>query len=172
VVGTIEKAHLGEPMDPESEFGPLVSARQRARVEGYIRSGLDEGARIVLGGGRPARFPVGYYVEPTVFVDVANPMRIFQEEIFGPVLCVIPYDGDDDAVAIANDSAYGLSGSIFSRDEARAVELARRLETGGVLVNGQRNVMGHRGWAYKNSGTDGGRELSAYLRLKSISVTP
>jgi aldehyde dehydrogenase (NAD+) len=172
VVETLAKARLGEPMDPDSEFGPLVSARQRDRVEGYIRSGRDEGARVVLGGGRPDRFPVGYYVEPTVFTDVTSSMRIFQEEIFGPVLCVVPYDGDDDAVALANDSSYGLSGAIFTRDEARAVELARRLDTGGVLVNGQRNVMGHRGWAFKNSGTDGGRELSAYLQLKSISVTP
>ncbi len=99
---------VGDPLDPATEVGPVVAGRQRERVEGYIHSGLEEGARLATGGGRPAGFDRGYYIEPTVFADVDNKMRIAQEEIFGPVLAVIPYDVDDQAVDIANDSSYGL----------------------------------------------------------------
>ena len=168
VLDQLGKAALGDPMDPASEFGPLVSARQRDRVEGYIRSGTDEGARIILGGGRPAEFPVGYYVEPTVFLDVTRSMRIFREEIFGPVLVVVPYEDEDEAVEIANDSEYGLSGSVFSADREHAVAVARRLETGGVRINGQKGVEGVSGYTYKDSGAGGGREVPAYLNLKAI----
>ena len=110
----------GDPTDPNVMMGPLVSAKQRDRVLGYIAKGQEEGAKLVLGGGRPAQFPKGYFVEPTLFVDVDNSMTIAQEEIFGPVLAVIPYEDDDDAVRIANDSGYGLSGGVFSGNEARA----------------------------------------------------
>jgi aldehyde dehydrogenase (NAD+) len=170
VLEQVAKAPLGEPMDPASEFGPLVSARQRDRVEEYIRSGRDEGARLILGGGRPAEFPAGYYVEPAVFVDVTRSMRIFREEIFGPVLSVVPYADEDEAVQIANDSEYGLSGSVFSADREHAVAVARRLETGGVRINGQKGVEGVSGYTYKDSGAGGGRELPAYLNLKAISA--
>jgi aldehyde dehydrogenase (NAD+) len=126
----------GDPQDPNVLMGPLVSAKQRDRVLGYIETGRQEGARLVAGGGRPAHLPKGYYVEPTLFVDVDNAMTIAQEEIFGPVLCVIPYEDDDDAVRIANDSGYGLSGGVYSGDEARATAIARRVRTGSIGING------------------------------------
>jgi aldehyde dehydrogenase (NAD+) len=126
----------GDPQDPGVFMGPLVSAKQRDRVLGYIAAGEDEGARLAFGGGKPAHLPKGYYVEPTLFVDVDNSMTIAQEEIFGPVLCVIAYDDDDDAVRIANDSGYGLSGGVFSADEDRATAIARRIRTGSIGVNG------------------------------------
>ena len=126
----------GDPSDPNVMMGPLVSAKQRDRVLGYIAKGQEEGAKLVLGGGRPAQFPKGYWVEPTLFVDVDNSMTIAQEEIFGPVLAVIPYEDDDDAVRIANDSGYGLSGGVYSGNEARATAVARRIRTGSISVNG------------------------------------
>jgi aldehyde dehydrogenase (NAD+) len=126
----------GDPQGMDVFMGPLVSEKQRERVLGYIRRGVDEGARLVLGGGKPAHLPKGWYVEPTLFVDVDNSMTIAQEEIFGPVLCVIPYDDDEDAVRIANDSGYGLSGGVFSASEARATAVARRIRTGSIAVNG------------------------------------
>lgn len=126
----------GDPSDPAVLMGPVISARQRERVLGYIRGGLEEGARLVVGGGRPAHLERGYYVEPTLFVDVESSMTIAQEEIFGPVLVVIGYDDDDDAVRIANDSRYGLSGGVFSADESRATAVARRVRTGSIGVNG------------------------------------
>ncbi len=127
----------GDPNQDESVFmGPVISARQRDRVLGYIERGKEEGATLVTGGGRPAHLPKGWFVEPTLFVDVDNSMTIAQEEIFGPVLTVIPYDDDDDAVRIANESNYGLSGGIFSGSEERATALARRVRTGSMSVNG------------------------------------
>jgi aldehyde dehydrogenase (NAD+) len=126
----------GDPSDPNVMMGPLISAKQRDRVLGYIAKGQEEGAKLVLGGGRPAQFPKGYWVEPTLFVDVDNSMTIAQEEIFGPVLAVIPYEDDDDAVRIANDSGYGLSGGVYSGNEARATAVARRIRTGSISVNG------------------------------------
>jgi len=113
----------------------LVAARQRDRVEGYLRSGQEEGAKIAVGGGRPAGTDRGWFVEPTVFVDVDNSMRIAQEEIFGPVLSVIPYDGDEDAVRIANDSDYGLCGAVFTSDPERGLNVARGVRTGTYMVN-------------------------------------
>jgi aldehyde dehydrogenase (NAD+) len=126
----------GDPQDPGMLMGPLVSRRQLDRVLGYIDKGREEGARLVVGGGRPSHLPKGYFVEPTLFVDVDNSMAIAQEEIFGPVLAVIPYDDDDDAVRIANDSRYGLSGGIFSGSEERATAMARRVRTGSLGING------------------------------------
>jgi aldehyde dehydrogenase (NAD+) len=126
---------VGDPLDPATEVGPVVAARQRERVEGYIRSGLEEGARLATGGGRPAGFDRGYYVEPTVFADVDNKMRIAQEEIFGPVLAVIPYEGEDEAVDIANDSSYGLCGSVWTADNDRGLDIARRVRTGTYMLN-------------------------------------
>jgi aldehyde dehydrogenase (NAD+) len=126
----------GDPNDPNVMMGPLVSAKQRDRVLGYIEKGKEEGARLVLGGGIPSHLPQGWYVEPTVFVDVDNSMTIAQEEIFGPVLAVIPYDDVDDAIRIANDSSYGLSGGVFSASEERATAIARRIRTGSIGING------------------------------------
>ena len=117
-------------------MGPVISARQRDRILGYIAKGQEEGAKLVFGGGRPAHLPKGYFIEPTLFIDVDNSMTIAQEEIFGPVLCVIPYEDDDDAVRIANESAYGLSGGVYSASEDRATAIARRIRTGSIGVNG------------------------------------
>ena len=126
---------VGDALDPATEVGPLVAERQRERVEGYIRLGQEEGAKVALGGGRPGGLDRGWFVEPTVFVDVDNGMRIAQEEIFGPVLSVIPYDGEDEAVRIANDSDYGLCGAVFTGDNDRGLEVARRVRTGTYMVN-------------------------------------
>ncbi len=126
----------GDPTDPSNIMGPLVSKKQQQRVLGYIAKGIDEGAQVVAGGGIPAHLDRGYYVEPTLFANVDNSMTIAQEEIFGPVLVVIPFDDDDDAVRIANDSFYGLSGMITSGDLDRAKGVARRIRTGTIGING------------------------------------
>jgi aldehyde dehydrogenase (NAD+) len=134
--GAFENFAWGEPTDPSVMMGPLINARQMERVLGYIAKGKQEGARLVTGGKRSARFPRGFYVEPTLFADVDNTMTIAREEIFGPVLVVIPFEDDDDAVRIANDSPYGLSGGVSSSSTARALAVARRLRTGTLGVNG------------------------------------
>jgi betaine-aldehyde dehydrogenase len=164
---------VGDPLDPTTEIGPLVTSRQRDRVEGYISSGQDEGAKVALGGGRPAGLPKGWFVEPTVFVDVDNDMRIAREEIFGPVLSVIPYGDVDEAVSIANDSNYGLSGTVWSADIDRGLDIARRVRTGTYTVNGFMLEFGAPFGGYKESGI--GRELgpeglSGYLEYKSVSM--
>jgi len=125
----------GDPTDPSNFQGPQISRKQQERVLGYIAKGEQEGARVVTGGGVPAHLPRGFFVEPTLFADVDNAMTIAREEIFGPVLVVIAYDGDDDAVRIANDSPYGLSGNISSGDLDRAKALARRIRTGTLSLN-------------------------------------
>src|SRR5216684_390946 len=163
---------LGDPLDASSRLGPLISAAQRERVEGYIAKGKQEGARVVLGGGRPAGFAKGYYVEPTIFADVQSKMAIAQEEIFGPVLSVLPYDSEDEAVAIANDTIYGLAGGVWSGDSERAMRVARRMRTGQVDVNGGRyNPLAPFG-GYKQSGV--GRELGVlgleeFFQVKAIA---
>jgi aldehyde dehydrogenase (NAD+) len=126
----------GDPTDASNIMGPVVSEKQRDRVLGYIESGKAEGARVAIGGGRPAHLPKGWFVEPTLLVDVDNSMTVAQEEIFGPVLVMIPYEDDDDAVRIANDSPYGLSGSITSGDLEHAKAVARRIRTGTLGLNG------------------------------------
>jgi aldehyde dehydrogenase (NAD+) len=126
----------GDPEDPGNIMGPLVSSRQRDRVLGYIEKGRNEGARVVLGGGRPAHLDTGWFVEPTLFADVDNSMTIAREEIFGPVLVAIPFEDDDDAVRIANDSTFGLSGMITSSDLDRAKAVAARIRTGTLGLNG------------------------------------
>jgi aldehyde dehydrogenase (NAD+) len=139
-IGILEQAWrnvpYGDPTQPSNLMGPLVSARQRERVLGYIEQGKAEGARLLVGGGRPKHLPKGWFVEPTLFVDVDPRSTIAQEEIFGPVLCVIPYTDEDDAVRIANDSRYGLSGAVASASLERAMGVARRIRTGTVGVNG------------------------------------
>jgi acyl-CoA reductase-like NAD-dependent aldehyde dehydrogenase len=166
---------VGNSLDPATQIGPLVSERQRDRVEGYIAKGTEQGARLVTGGGRPADQPAGWFVEPTVFADVDNADRIAREEVFGPVMVVIPYDGGDDAaVAMANDSNYGLGGSVWSADEVRGLEVARRIRTGTVGVNYYDIDLGAPFGGMKDSGL--GRELGPeglnnYLEYKSMYVS-
>jgi aldehyde dehydrogenase (NAD+) len=136
VKGAFESVAYGDPTDPQNIMGPLVSAKQRDRVMGYIEAGRREGAQLLTGGGLPAHLPRGFYVEPTVFANVDNSTTIAQEEIFGPVLVVIPFEDDDDAVRIANESRYGLSGMVSSGSEDRALSVARRIRTGTLTVNG------------------------------------
>lgn len=164
---------VGDPLDPSTAIGPLVSERQRARVEGYITSGREEGAKIATGGGRPTHLSKGWFVEPTLFVDVDNHMRIAQEEIFGPVAVVIDYEDTDDAVRLANESAYGLSGSVWSADVNQAVDIARLVRTGTLTINGFMFEMNCPFGGFKASGI--GREmgpegLAAYVEHKTITV--
>jgi len=168
----LRKAPLGDPTDPATLFGPLVSAVQRDRVEGYIAAGCSEGARLAIGGGRPPGLPKGYYVEPTVFLDVRPEMRIYQEEIFGPVLVVVPFADDQEALALVNDSTFGLSGAVFSADPEHSRELARGMETCKVVVNGAPGAPGANPGGYKNSGLgrDGSLDpVSTYQRVKNIT---
>ncbi len=136
VKAAMEQNKYGDPTDPSVLQGPQVSKRQQERVLGYIEKGKQEGARVVLGGGAPKHLPKGYFVEPTLFANVDNSMTIAQEEIFGPVLSVIGFDGDDEAVRIANDSIYGLSGVVFAADLDRAKSVASRIRTGTLGING------------------------------------
>jgi aldehyde dehydrogenase (NAD+) len=136
VEAAMEQNKYGDPTDPSVLQGPQVSKRQQERVLGYIEKGKQEGARVVLGGGAPKHLPKGYFVEPTLFANVDNSMTIAQEEIFGPVLSVIGFDGDDEAVRIANDSIYGLSGVVFAADLDRAKNVASRIRTGTLGING------------------------------------
>jgi betaine-aldehyde dehydrogenase len=165
---------VGDPMDPATAIGPLVAERQRARVEGYLEAGRKEGARVAVGGGRPKAQAKGWFVEPTLFADVRNDMKIAREEIFGPVVVAIPYDGgDDQAVALANDSDYGLSGSVWSRDLERGLGVARRVRTGNYGVNGFGMEFSAPFGGFKQSGI--GRELGpeglrAYLEPKTIHL--
>jgi aldehyde dehydrogenase (NAD+) len=134
---SMENFPVGDPWTPGNMQGPQISETQRQKVLGLIASGIDSGARLVTGGGIPEHLPVGYYVAPTLLADVDPDARISQEEIFGPVLTVTPYDTDDDAVAIANNSIYGLSGEVSSGDVDRALAVAKRMRTGNVTINGK-----------------------------------
>jgi acyl-CoA reductase-like NAD-dependent aldehyde dehydrogenase len=135
-VGTLARSLVvGNSLEHATQVGPLVSERHRDRVEGFIAAGHGHGARLVVGGGRPADQDTGWFVEPTVFADVDNAQVIAREEIFGPVVTVTPYTDDDDAVRIANDSEYGLAGTVWTTDAERGLAVARRLETGSVGIN-------------------------------------
>jgi acyl-CoA reductase-like NAD-dependent aldehyde dehydrogenase len=162
---------VGDPADPSTRVGPLVTRAHRDRVEGFIAAGRAEGARVVAGGGRPTELSVGWYVEPTVLADLDAQATPAREEIFGPVLCVLPYDDVDDAVRLANDSEYGLGGTVWTGDVERGLDLARQLETGAVGVNFFDLDINAPFGGVKASGL--GRELGpegldAYVSLKSI----
>ncbi|HMJ51319.1 MAG TPA: aldehyde dehydrogenase family protein [Polyangiaceae bacterium] len=173
LVGILKMAPYGDPQRPDVMMGPLISAKQRDRVLGYIDKGVSEGAKLVLGGGRPQQFSKGYYVEPTLFIDVDNRMTIAQEEIFGPVLCLIAFDDDDDAVRIANDSRYGLAGMVNSGSLERAQAVARRIRAGMVAVNGGAPHGADMPFGgYKHSGLgrqNGVAGFEQYLETKSVA---
>lgn len=162
---------VGDPFDPRTEIGPLAMARQRDRVEQYIARGKAEGARIATGGGRPRHLDRGYFIEPTVFGNVTNDMVIAREEIFGPVISVIPADSEEQAIAIANDSPFGLNASVFTRDSQRAYRIARQLRSGTVGHNAFRTDFSIAFGGFKQSGIgrEGGTEgLRAFLEPKTV----
>jgi aldehyde dehydrogenase (NAD+) len=169
---TAEAMVVGDPFAEGVQLGPLASAAQRDRVQDYIATGLDEGAKLVAGGpGAPEGLTEGFYVRPTVFSEVRPDMRIAQEEIFGPVLSILPYDDEEEAVRIANGVVYGLSGGVWSADPARAEQVARRLRTGQVEINGGAFNPNAPFGGYKQSGI--GREygrfgLEEFLEVKSM----
>jgi aldehyde dehydrogenase (NAD+) len=169
----VESLKIGDPSEPETFIGPMIRPDQQQRVISYIELGIEEGARLVSGGPQiPEGLEKGNYVTPTLFADVDNSMRIAQEEIFGPVLAVIAYDDADDAIRIANDSQYGLSGGVWSASTERALEVARRIRTGTVTINGSPISFDGPFGGYKASGT--GREygmvgLSEYLEYKTVT---
>jgi aldehyde dehydrogenase (NAD+) len=170
----VSQMTIGDPHDADTDFGPLAAARQRDNAERFIASGLADGAKVVLGGGRPAGLPKGWYVEPTIFIDVDNRMEIAQEEIFGPVLSVISYRDEEEAIAIANDSKYGLGGAVFAADVEHGLDVAAQIVTGTCSVNG--------GPPSGGGGPFGGRKqsglgceravegLESFLALKSVAL--
>ena len=168
----MEATKVGDPAEMDTEVGPLVAERQRERVEKYIAQGQEEGAEIVVGGGRPAGQDTGWYVEPTLFAKVTNDMRIAQEEIFGPVISAIQFEDVEDAVRIANDSTYGLSGSVWTQDADAGLGIAKRIRTGTFNINGFMLEPCAPFGGYKQSGVgrEGGPEgLAAYLEDKAIN---
>lgn len=171
LAGLVNGLTVGNPLDMATDIGPVVSERQRERVLGYIQDGKRSGAKLIAGGDVPRDQPRGWFVEPTVFADVDNSSRIAQEEIFGPVLAVIPYDSDEQAIALANDSEFGLAGTVWSTDTARATEVAREIHTGTVGINDYQLDIGAPFGGVKASGI--GRELGPegleeFFDLKSI----
>ncbi|MFE4540335.1 aldehyde dehydrogenase [Streptomyces scopuliridis] len=171
VTALAESLPVGDALDERTLIGPLVSAQQRERVEGYIAKGRAEGARVTTGGGRPAGLDQGWFVRPTVFADVDSRSTVAQEEIFGPVLCVLAYDDTDDAVRIANDSGFGLGGTVWTADPERGAAVARRVQTGTIGVNRYLPDPGAPFGGFKASGL--GRELGpegmqAYLQTQSL----
>jgi len=176
LAGEIAKGFtVGDPLAETTKLGPLSSKAQLERVRGYIKKGVDEGAELIAGGAEPPEgAPAGgYYVKPTVFGKVQNNMTIAQEEIFGPVLAIIPYQDEEDAIRIANDSPYGLAGAVWSKDETRAQRVARRIRAGQVDVNGGAFNMNAPFGGFKQSGH--GREAGVYgleefLEYKSLQL--
>ena len=162
---------VGDPFDPQTEMGPLAMRRQRDRVESFIAKGREEGATLASGGGRPAHLNRGFYIEPTVFANVDNRSTIAREEIFGPVISVIPADGENKAIEIANDSPYGLNASVFTNDSRRAYAVSRRLRSGTVGHNGFRtdSSIAFGGFKQSGIGREGGVEgLLSYLEAKTV----
>ena len=171
LAGRFGQVKVGDPFEASSEMGPLAMARQRERVESYIAKGRQEGARLATGGGRPAHLERGYFVEPTVFANVDNGSTIAREEIFGPVLCVIPADSEEQAIEIANDTIYGLNSSVFTNDPERAYAVARRLRAGTVGHNAFKTDFSIAFGGFKQSGIgrEGGTEgMHPFLEAKTI----
>jgi aldehyde dehydrogenase (NAD+) len=170
---TMQALGVGDPDDPGTVCGPVISARQRDRIEGYLRLATDEGGRFACGGGRPADRDRGFWIEPTLVVGVDNQARVAQEEIFGPVLVALPHDGDDDAVRLANESPYGLSGAVHGGDPERAWAVARQVRTGTMSVNGGVWYGGDvpfGGYKQSGLGREMGREgFEEYLETKTVA---
>ncbi len=163
---------IGDPADPSVLLGPVIREERRRAIEGVIASGRSDGALLVTGGGRPLDLPRGYFLEPTVFCNVRNTMRIAMEEIFGPVLCILSFQDEAEAIEIANQSPYGLSGAIYCSDTARAIELAKRIRTGSVHINGAANLLHAPFGGFKQSGLgrEGGRwGLLEYYEVQAIA---
>ena len=170
-IAAVRKVKVGDPFEADTNMGPLTMKRQLTRVEGYIEKGRSEGARLVLGGGRPQHLKKGYFVEPTVFADVDTRMTIAQEEIFGPVVSFISYDGLDDAITKANDTMYGLHGAVYTADAEHGYQIARRVRSGSVTVNGLivDYKMPFGGFKQSGIGREGGIEgLENYFETKTI----
>jgi aldehyde dehydrogenase (NAD+) len=163
---------VGDPSDPSTMLGPVIRPERRRTIEEYIAAGKAEGATLATGGGRPAHLARGWFLEPTVFCDVRNDQRIAREEIFGPVVSVIPYRDDDEAVRIANDSSYGLGGAVYARDTSRAIALAKRIRTGVVWINNGINMFDGPFGGFKESGIgrEGGRwSMEEYTEVQQIT---
>jgi acyl-CoA reductase-like NAD-dependent aldehyde dehydrogenase len=163
---------VGDPADPSTFLGPVIRDERRQKIEEYIESGKREGAVLAHGGGRPKHLPRGWFLEPTIFCDVPNHVRIAQEEIFGPVVAVIPFRDEDEAIQIANASTYGLGGAIHSRDTARALALAKRIRTGVVWINNGINMLDAPFGGFKESGLgrEGGRYgIEEYTEIQHIA---
>ena len=167
----VRQIRVGDPFDDATNMGPLAMRRQLERVQGYIQAGKAEGARLLMGGGRPAGFDRGYFIEPTVFTDVDSRMKIAQEEIFGPVVSIIEYETPDDAARIANDTQYGLHGAIYTADPEQGYAMARRMRSGSVTVNGMivDPKMPFGGFKQSGLGREGGPEgLDPYFEVKTV----
>ncbi|MGV6876514.1 aldehyde dehydrogenase [Pseudochelatococcus sp. B33] len=170
-VRIVDGLRIGDPWDPQTQVGPVLNARQSNRVLRYIDLGVRQGGRVVTGGGRSTRFERGFFIDPTVFADVTADMTIAREEIFGPVVTILGYDDEEDAIRIANDSELGLSGSVYSRDAERAYRVARRIRTGQVGINGVELApsVPFGGRKFSGVGREGGPEgLEAFLETKAI----
>lgn len=173
LVSAIEAVKIGNPYDPDVQLGPITMKSQLEKIEGYIATGVAEGAKLATGGKRPAHLVPGFYFEPTVFANVDNQMAIAREEIFGPVLCVIPSDGEEDAIRIANDSPFGLAGAVYTNDNTKAFDVARHLRTGTVGQNGMKASFAISFGGFKQSGLgrEGGLQgLLPYLEPKTVML--